>query len=62
MLSRREFGKLALSSVPAAAVLGGSDFFTAFAQGKPNSKIEGVQIGTITSATAAWPIRAPRRR
>jgi len=48
MLSRREFGKLALSSVPAAAVLGGSDFFTAFAQGKPSSKIEGVQIGTIT--------------
>ena len=48
MLSRREFGKLALSSVPAAAVLGGSDFFTAFAQGRPNSKIEGVQIGTIT--------------
>ena len=48
MLSRREFGKLALASVPAATVLGGSDFFTAFAQGKPNSKIEGVQIGTIT--------------
>jgi sugar phosphate isomerase/epimerase len=48
MLSRREFGKLALSSVPAAAVLGGSDFFTAFAQEKPDSKIEGVQIGTIT--------------
>jgi len=47
MLSRREFGKLALSGVP-AAVLGGSDFFTVFAQGKPNSKIEGVQIGTIT--------------
>jgi sugar phosphate isomerase/epimerase len=34
--------------VPAAAVLGGSDFFSAFAQGKPNSKIDGVQIGTIT--------------
>jgi sugar phosphate isomerase/epimerase len=48
MLSRRDFGKLALSSVPAAALLGGTDFFTAFAQGKPNSKIEGVQIGTIT--------------
>ena len=48
MLSRREFGKLALAGVPAATVLGGSDFFTAFAQGKPNSKIEGVQIGTIT--------------
>ena len=48
MLSRREFGKLTLASLPAATVLGGSDFFTAFAQGKPNSKIEGVQLGTIT--------------
>ena len=47
-MNRREFGKLALAGVPAAAVLGGSDFFTAFAQSKPNSKIEGVQIGTIT--------------
>ncbi len=48
MLSRREFGTLALAGVPAATVLGGSDFFTAFAQGQPNSKIDGVQIGTIT--------------
>src|SRR5215208_8463103 len=48
MLSRRQFGKLTLAGLPAATVLGGSDFFTAFAQGKPNSKIEGVQIGTIT--------------
>jgi sugar phosphate isomerase/epimerase len=48
MLSRREFGRLTLASLPAATVLGGSDFFTAFAQGKPNSKIDGVQIGTIT--------------
>jgi sugar phosphate isomerase/epimerase len=55
MLSRREFGKLALSSVPAAAVLGGTDFFTAFAQGKPNSKIEGVQIGTITYSYRSMP-------
>jgi sugar phosphate isomerase/epimerase len=55
MLSRREFGKLALSSVPAAAVLGGSDFFTAFAQGRPNSKIEGVQIGTITYSYRSMP-------
>src|SRR5687767_63552 len=55
MLSRREFGKLALASVPAAAVLGGSDFFTAFAQGKPNSKIEGVQIGTITYSYRSMP-------
>jgi sugar phosphate isomerase/epimerase len=55
MLSRREFGKLALSSVPAAAVLGGGDFFTAFAQGKPNSKIDGVQIGTITYSYRSMP-------
>ena len=55
MLSRREFGKLALAGVPAAAVLGGSDFFTAFAQGKPNSKIEGVQIGTITYSYRSMP-------
>jgi sugar phosphate isomerase/epimerase len=55
MISRREFGKLALSTVPAAAVLGGSDFFTAFAQGKPNSKIEGVQIGTITYSYRSMP-------
>ena len=55
MLSRRESGKLALSSVPAAAVLGGSDFFTAFAQGRPNSKIEGVQIGTITYSYRSMP-------
>jgi sugar phosphate isomerase/epimerase len=55
MLSRREFGKLALASVPAATVLGGGDFFTAFAQGKPNSKIEGVQIGTITYSYRSMP-------
>ena len=55
MLSRREFGRLALSSVPAGAVLGGSDFFTAFAQGRPNSKIEGVQIGTITYSYRSMP-------
>jgi hypothetical protein len=56
MLSRREFGKLTLASLPAATVLGGSDFFaTAFAQGKPNSKIEGVQIGTITYSYRSMP-------
>jgi len=55
MLSRREFGKLALAGVPAATVLGGSGFFTAFAQGKPNSKIEGVQIGTITYSYRSMP-------
>src|SRR5438105_14607072 len=60
--SRREFGKLALAGLPAAAVLGRADsLFGAFArpsslagatagqaQPKPNSLINGVQIGTIT--------------
>ena len=60
--SRREFGKLALAGLPAAAVLGRADsLFGAFArpsrlpgatagqaQSKPNSLINGVQIGTIT--------------
>ncbi len=55
MLSRRDFGKLALASAPAAAMLGGSDFFTAFAQGKPDSKIAGVQIGTITYSFRSMP-------
>ena len=36
-------------------MLGGSDFFTAFAQGKPNSKIDGVQIGTITYSYRSMP-------
>jgi len=46
--TRRAFGKLALAS-PAAAVLGReSIFFGAFAPAKPNSLIDGVQIGTIT--------------
>jgi sugar phosphate isomerase/epimerase len=47
--SRREFGKLALAGLPAAAVLGRAEsIFGAFAQAKPNSLINGVQIGTIT--------------
>src|SRR5215510_8187339 len=48
--SRREFGKLALAGLPAAALLGRSDsiFGAIGAQAKPNSLIDGVQIGTIT--------------
>ena len=47
--TRREFGKLALAGLPAAAVLGNSEsLFGAFAQAKPNSVFNGVQIGTIT--------------
>ena len=49
LYSRREIGKLALAGLPAAAVLGTTEsIFGAFAQAKPNSLIEGVQIGTIT--------------
>src|SRR6187200_1040553 len=47
--SRREFGKLALAGLPAAAVLGRAEsLFGAFAQAKPNSLVNGVQVGTIT--------------
>jgi sugar phosphate isomerase/epimerase len=56
MLTRREFGKLALAGLPAAAVLGPSDsIFGAFAQAKPNSLIEDVQIGTITYSYRSMP-------
>ncbi len=49
LYSRREIGKLALAGLPAAAVLGSTEsIFGAFAQAKPNSLIDGVQIGTIT--------------
>src|SRR5690349_24405835 len=47
--TRREFGKLALAGLPAAAVIGHTEsIYGAFAQAKPNSLIDGVQIGTIT--------------
>ena len=47
--TRREFGKLALAGLPAAALLGrGESIFGAFAQAKPNSVVNGVQLGTIT--------------
>ena len=45
--TRREFGKLALAGLPAAAVIGGRESLFGW-QAKPNSLIEGVQIGTIT--------------
>lgn len=48
MLTRRELGRLALSGVPASMLLGVSRIGTLFAQAKPNSLIDGVQIGTIT--------------
>jgi sugar phosphate isomerase/epimerase len=54
--TRREFGKLALAGIPAAAVLGSTEsIFGAFAQAKPNSLINGVQIGTITYSYRQMP-------
>ncbi|HXG57338.1 MAG TPA: sugar phosphate isomerase/epimerase [Vicinamibacterales bacterium] len=54
--SRREFGKLALAGLPAAAVLGRAEsLFGAFAQTKPNSLINGVQIGAITYSFRQMP-------
>ena len=55
--TRREFGKLAIAGLPAAAVLGTSkSIFGAFAQAaKPNSLINGVQIGTITYSYRSMP-------
>jgi sugar phosphate isomerase/epimerase len=54
--SRREFGKLALAGLPAAAVLGRAEsIFGSMAQKKPNSLIDGVQIGTITYSYRQMP-------
>ena len=56
MYSRREFGKLALAGVPMAMVLSRTDpIFDAFSQAKPNSMINGVQIGTITYSYRSMP-------
>jgi sugar phosphate isomerase/epimerase len=70
--TRREFGRLALAGLPAAAVLGHNEsifgalapapaaealagFGGASAQAKPNSVINGVQIGTITYSYRSMP-------
>jgi sugar phosphate isomerase/epimerase len=45
--SRRQFGKLAATSLP-LAVVALSNPRMLFAQGKPNSKFNGVQVGVIT--------------
>ncbi|WP_263409908.1 sugar phosphate isomerase/epimerase family protein [Terriglobus tenax] len=52
--SRREFGKLALSSLPVAAALA-SNPARLFAATKPNSKINGVQIGVISYSYRQMP-------
>src|SRR5215510_13343040 len=54
--TRREFGRLALAGLPATALLGRSEsMFEALLQAKPNSRINGVQIGTITYSYRSMP-------
>jgi sugar phosphate isomerase/epimerase len=55
MLTRRQFGKLALAGLPAATVLGRESIVGALVQAKPNSLIDGVQIGTITYSFRSLP-------
>jgi sugar phosphate isomerase/epimerase len=52
-LSRREFGKLALSAVPAACLP--AQAFAQAAHHRPNSVINGVNIGTITYSYRSMP-------
>jgi sugar phosphate isomerase/epimerase len=54
--TRREFGRLAFAGLPAAALLGRSEsLFGALMQAKPNSMIDGVQIGAITYSYRSMP-------
>jgi sugar phosphate isomerase/epimerase len=56
MWTRREFGELALSTLPAAALLGKSTISSILtAAERPNSLINGVQIGTITYSYRSMP-------
>lgn len=54
MLTRRELGRLALA-VPAAAVAGTRWPATAGLQARPDSRISGVQVGTITYSFRSMP-------
>ncbi len=53
--TRREFGRLALATLPAAALFEKSVFGSALLQAKPNSVFNGVQIGTITYSYRSMP-------
>src|SRR5690349_18625271 len=53
--TRRDFGKLALAGLPAAALLERPLFGSALVQAKPNSKFNGVQIGVITYSYRSMP-------
>ena len=54
-VTRREFGRLALATVPAALVSERSLSGSLFAQARPNSLINGVQIGAITYSYRSMP-------
>ena len=51
--TRRDFGKLAIGALPAAALLNRP--FRAFADTKPNSVINGVHVSTITYSYRSMP-------
>ena len=54
--TRREFGKLTMVGLPAAALLArGESIVGALAQAKPNSLVDGVQIGAITYSFRSMP-------
>lgn len=53
--TRREFGQLALAGLPATLLGARGIALGALAQAKPNSLIEGVQIGTITYSYRSMP-------
>ncbi len=53
--TRRDFGKMALAGLPAAAFLDNPLLASVFAQGKPNSKFGGVQLGVITYSYRSMP-------
>ena len=56
MLTRRDFGKLALAGLPAATVLGRVEsIFGAIPQARPNSLVAGVQVGVITYSYRSMP-------
>lgn len=54
-VTRREFGKLAIATMPAALIGNGSLTGALAAQTRPNSKINGVQIGAITYSYRSMP-------
>ena len=53
--TRREFGRLALATMPAVAMFDKTLIGSALAQAKPNSLFNGVQIGTITYSYRSMP-------